>query len=411
MRTDAARLQRLLGGPDCERLRSRLRTRLVRGGGDRITLTRSTPEERERIERLLGRPPRKGETLRISLVELEGVLRHAGIAPDLRSALEALDGPIVDPRERREAQQARWAEVVDAARDRARSLGLEAWLEELGNRGLLRRLSRNTPQQAAGLLDRSLRVLEQLPGGGLNRSTLAARSLGDAHGLDSGRPEAALVRRALARHWRGGTGDDRPDERTLWAHAGILVGGDITSTVLILGLPARGDGPTDALLRTQRATGEPLHLTLRQLLRHPPRWAVRDQTLFVCENPTVVAEAAEQLGSQCAPLVCTGGRPGAAVWAVLEQLAQAGARLRIRADFDWTGLSIVNGLMARFPARSWHMDTATLRFHAHLPGPPLEGRPTQARWDPELGPILTARGDALHEEQLLSLLLQDLELK
>ncbi|MFP4683887.1 MAG: TIGR02679 domain-containing protein, partial [Ectothiorhodospira sp.] len=173
MRTDPARLQRLLGGPDCERLRSRLRARLARGGGDRITLTRSTPEERERIERLLGRPPRRGDTLRISLVELEGVLRHAGIAPDLRSALEALDGPIVDPRERREAQQARWAEVVDAARDRAASLGLEAWLEELGNRGLLRRLSRNTPQQAAGLLDRSLRVLEQLPGGGLNRSTLA----------------------------------------------------------------------------------------------------------------------------------------------------------------------------------------------------------------------------------------------
>ncbi|TVQ70363.1 MAG: TIGR02679 family protein [Chromatiaceae bacterium] len=408
MSLDRERLERLLGGEAATRLRRRLRERLERGGGEQITLTRATPEERERVERLLGRAPRRGDSLRLSLSELEDILGRAGIAPDLRTALEALDGPIPDRQAERQAMLARWESLFDAARTRARNLDLEPWLEELAGRGLLKRLSRGDTDRAAWLLANSLSVLEQLPSPGLNRSTLAARCLGDAHALDTGQPVAALVRRALARHWRGGVGDRHPDERTSWAHAGILVGGDITSTVLVYRLWARGNGPTDGLLAMQRTACEPVYLTLRQLLRHPPRWDLSGQTVFVCENPSVVAEAAERLGPDCAPILCTHGRPGAAVWVILEQLQAAGARLRVRADLDWAGLSIVNSLLDRLPAHPWRMDTATLSSHAHTSGRPLEGHPVTAHWDPILTPALTARATALQEEQLLDDLLEDL---
>ncbi|AGA33162.1 hypothetical protein TVNIR_1494 [Thioalkalivibrio nitratireducens DSM 14787] len=408
MSLDRERLQRLLGGAGTERLRRRLRERLGRGGGDTLTLTRSTPEERAAVERLLGRAPRSGSSLRVSLPEIDATLARAGIAPGLRAALEALDGPIRDQQAEQQAETRRWQALFEAVRERAAPLGLETWLDELAARGLLKRLARRDPTRAAALLEQSLTVLEALPDPGLNRSTLAARCLGDAHGLDPGQPAAALVRRALHRHWRGGIGDDRPDERTIWAHAGILVGGDITSTVLVYQLPVQGDTPGSRMLRIQNQAGEPTYLTLRQLLRHPPRWDCADREVFVCENPTVVAEAAERLGTECAPLVSTGGRPGAAVWLLLEQLRDAGARLQYRADFDWAGLSIMNSVLARFEAHPWRMDAATLQRHAEVSGPPLEGPTAAAPWDPDLAPALAARGTALHEERLLDELLADL---
>jgi len=408
---DRERLRRLLGAPGTERLRQRLRERLGRGGADTLTLTRSTPEERAAVERLLGRSPRSGSSLRVSLTEIDATLARAGIAAGLREALEALDGPIRDRIAEQEAEARRWRHLFELVRERAHRLGLAAWLDELAARGLLKRLARGDPDAAATLLGQSLTVLETLPDPGLNRSTLAARCLGDAHGLDPGQPVAALVRRALYRHWRGGIGDDRPDERTIWAHAGILVGGDITSTVLVYQLPVRNDAPGSQLLQIQNRAGEPVYLTLRQLLRHPPHWDCDGREIFVCENPTVVAEAAERLGDRCAPLISTCGRPGAAVWQLLEQLRDAGARLRYRADFDWAGLSIMNSVLARFEARPWRMDTATLQRHAQIPGAPLEGHTVPALWDQGLAPALAARGTALHEEQLLEDLLADLAVR
>jgi uncharacterized protein (TIGR02679 family) len=398
----------LLGAPGTERLRQRLRERLARGGADTLTLTRSTPEERVAVERLLGRSPRSGGSLRVSLSEIDATLAHAGIAAGLREALEALDGPIRNRIAEQEAEAQRWQGLFDAVRERSDRLGLAGWMGELAARGLLKRLARGDSHLAAILIEQSLTVLEALPDPGLNRSTLAARCLGDAHGLDPGQPVAALVRRALYRHWRGGIGDDRPDERTIWAHAGILVGGDITSTVLVFQLPVHNDAVGSQLLQVQNDAGEPAYLTLRQLLRHPPQWNCQGREIFVCENPTVVAEAAERLGIRCAPLVSTCGRPGAAVWKLLEQLRDAGARLRYRADFDWAGLSIMNSVLKRLAARPWRMDAGTLHRHAQIPGPPLEGHPVAAIWDEELASALAARGTALHEEQLLEDLLADL---
>lgn len=406
--TDPERLQRLLGGPALVRLRQRLARKLLRDGGGRLSLSRVSEAERVAVERLTGRTPRQGKSLSVDLEALSQALARAGVAENLRSALEALDGPLVDDRARREAERRRWADLVAGYRRRADAQALGEWLEALQAGGLLKRLAARSELRGVTLLDQALGVLERLPVQGLSLSALAAECLGDAHGLDAGRPVAALVRRALARHWRNGVARVNPDERSIWAHAGVLMGGDITSAVLTLRLPVRPGQALDGALSRYCHQAEPSWLTLRQLLRHPPQWDCAGRDVFVCENPAVLAEAAERLGADCAPLIATWGRPGAAVLALLEQLEAAGAVLHYHGDFDWAGISIANALLKRFAMRPWRMGADNLLGYAALGGKALVGRPLEASWDPELRAALDARGRAVHEEQLIDILLGDL---
>lgn len=405
---DLERLQRLLGGRELGRLRQKLARKYLRDGGGQLSLTRVNEAERAAVERLLGRAPRRGKSLSVDLEAMSRALSRAGVAVDLRAALEALDGPLVDGRVEREAERRRWATLIAGYRRRAETLGLGEWLEALQAGGLLKRLARRSELTGSALLEQALDVLERLPVQGLSLSALAADCLDDAHGLDAGRPVAALVRRALARHWRGGVALDDPDERSIWAHAGVLMGGDITSAVLTLRLPVGAERALDQALSCYARQAEPSWLTLRQLLRHPPAWGCAGQDVFVCENPAVLAEAAERLGGDCAPLIATWGRPGAAVLTLLEQLEAAGAVLHYHGDFDWAGIGIANALLARFAMRPWRMGGDDLQEYANLGGKPLSGRPLDAVWDPELRTVLKRRGRAVHEEQLIDILLEDL---
>lgn len=405
---DPERLQRLLGGPELVRLRHKLARKLLRDGGGRLSLSRVSEAERAAVERLTGRSPRQGKSLSVDLEALSQALARAGVAGDLRVALEALDGPLIDARAEHEAERRRWAVLIAGYRRRADALGLGDWLAALQAGGLLKRLAARNERRGVALLEQALDVLEHLPVQGLSLSALAAECLGDAHGLDAGRPVAALVRRALARHWRGGVARVDPDERSIWAHAGVLMGGDITSAVLTLRLSVHPGRPLDGALSCYCQQAEPSWLTLRQLLRHPPALDCAGRDVFVCENPAVLAEAAERLGVDCAPLVATWGRPGAAVLTLLEQLEAAGAVLHYHGDFDWAGISIANALLERFAMRPWRMRADELLGYVDLGGTPLAGRPLEARWDPELRAVMEARGRAVHEEQLIDILLGDL---
>src|SRR5206468_10765391 len=100
--------------------------------------------------------------------------------------------------------------------------------------------------------------------------------------------------------------------------------------------------------------------------------------------PSVVAEAANRLGTASAPLVCANTHPGAAATVLLRQLAAAGARLRYHGDFDWPGIAIANGITARFGVRPWRLDAGAYRSAADADGPPLRGRLVTASWDPAL---------------------------
>jgi len=114
--------------------------------------------------------------------------------------------------------------------------------------------------------------------------------------------------------------------RDTWARAGVLVN-ELARPVLFLNLP------TGASENACWHRGEPAYISLRALLRSPPSWDVAGQKTYVCENPNLLAIAADRLGRDCAPLVCIEGMPAAAQQSLLSQLAQAGARLCYHGDW------------------------------------------------------------------------------
>jgi uncharacterized protein (TIGR02679 family) len=130
----------------------------------------------------------------------------------------------------------------------------------------------------------------------------------------------------------------------------------------------------------------------------------------VCENPVVVAAAADRWGSSAAPLVCTGGQPSQAVRRLLGILADQGARLLYHGDFDWPGLRIASGLRESLPLAPWRFAAADYRraLAAGAEGPPLVGEPVAAAWDPDLPPAMAAAGVAVEEEAVLAELVGDL---
>lgn len=125
---------------------------------------------------------------------------------------------------------------------------------------------------------------------------------------------------------------------------------ELSAPALTLNLPGRG-GLVGDLLGSHAELGEPVRLTLRQLLRHPFDVDVRPgMWVSVCENPAVVGAAADELGPASSPLVCTDGMPSAAVQILLRTLHGRGVPLRYHGDLDRGGLRIATTVIERFGA-------------------------------------------------------------
>jgi uncharacterized protein (TIGR02679 family) len=392
---DAERLRQVLGGPELAWLVQRAWRRLARGQtGGSVTLAHATAAQRDAVERLLGRRAAPGQSISVRLEDLEALLRQAGICDDLIDAMEALGGPLIDARTRRQETEAAWAELL--------SDGPRPWLEELRATGLLRRLARNDLAVAGELLRQALEVERRLPARGLPLAELAAAVTGDSHALDPGTPLGTIAVRIAA--GQAGAWDSAEARRDAWASAGVLCD-ELSAPVLTLGLRGDGEGFTDRALRLHAEAGEPYRLTTRQLLREPPVLA-STAAVYVCENPTVVAAAANRLGAGSAPLVCLEGQPRTAARVLLGLLASAGARLAYHGDFDWAGIQIGNVVVRRHGAVPWRFCSADYR--AARGGRALEGSPVAAVWDAELQAAMVAGWRAVHEEEVLEVLLGDL---
>jgi uncharacterized protein (TIGR02679 family) len=236
-------------------------------------------------------------------------------------------------------------------------------------------------------------------GSGLRRvAVVAAELTGDAHGLDRGRPAATLVVHALAWLSEQPFPADAAGWRRIWSEAGVACD-DLSCDVLVLNLPG---WPL-----------EPLRLTLRQASawQAPPRSGQDDPPVFVCENPAVVAAAADHLGEQSPGMVCLDGMPSTAALVVLEALSATGRVVAYHGDFDWSGLTIASVLARKVPvARPWRFTTADYRgaLGAGFGAVPLTGRATESPWDEDLAPAMAEAGVAVYEEQVLAGLLDDL---
>lgn len=392
MASAEARLRRLLGRAELGWLVDRLERRLELGRPLTGTLVRNPATEAERaaVDALLGRARRTATGTSVRLEELAVVLRRAGLAESLAEAIVALRGPIRSVAAEREHEEALWSEAL-AVLDRAAAdhPGLTTWPADLRSTGLLRRLARD-PAEGMVLAQQAAAVLGALPASGVPLSVLAARMVHDGHALDTGRPLATLVLRAVA-VLSALPAQEQP--RTLWAAVGVL-SGELNNPVLTLNLDCH--------------PGEPVHFTVRQLVRDPPRWSFAERTVFVCENPAVVAIAADELGTGCAPLVCVRGYPAAAATMLLRQLGAAGARLTYHGDFDWPGVGIASLVLERFGAQPWRFDEPAYREAAAAGGRSLNGRPVPTPWDPGLATAMRTLGVKVEEERILDNLLADL---
>lgn len=405
--TDPDRLERLLGGDDLAWLVDRARRRMERGQplDTTVTLSGATSAQRAAVQRLLGRPPRPGTALSVSLPAVDDVVRRSGACPGgLAAAVVALTGDVVDREAAAEERELAWREafapVTNIVAHRPK---LADWFDGIRRTGLVRRLA-GTPEAATPLLAHLAAVIRELPASGEPLRTFAARVCGGSHALDDDRPLTTLAlgaARALSGEAEGGGAQWR---RQVWASVGVLCD-DVSSTVLTLGLPGDTATATGRALAAWRETGQPVVLTLRQLVRDPPALSVR--RVFVCENPVVVSTAADQLGTHCAPVVCTSGQPGVAAVHLLRQLADAGAELRYHGDFDWGGVRIGNTVFDRVPAQPWRFEAADYRAAAER-GRPLSGTPIDAHWDTDLAAEMRAAQVAVEEEHVLDDLLGDL---
>ena len=160
-------------------------------------------------------------------------------------------------------------------------------------------------------------------------------------------------------------------------------------------------------------------LTLRQLRCHDD--ALLAVPVRICENPVVIAAAADELGSHCPPLVCVGGQPSAAGWRLLDLLAAGGTEFRYHGDFDWGGIRIASAVRQRVSHgqsrwQPWRYDTdayeaaatAVLAVQAVARLPRLAGEPVATPWDPGLAAAMARRGVRIEEELSLDNLLADL---
>lgn len=411
MTVDRERLARALGGQGLAWLRQRLRARLEQGAALRgvLRLARPTVGEREAIERLLGSKTR-GEGLSVRLEELEGLLRHGGLAGDLAEAVEALEGPVRSLRQAREEAERAWELLFGSAAEACARHGAQAqeWLGDLRQTGLLKRVAQGEVHEGNRLLGLALAVAQRLPAGGLPLAELAAGAAGDSHALDAGRPLGTLCVRLAAR-LGGAEGWETPEERRdAWAGVGVL-SDELSAPALVLNLRADPARVTGRLMALHADAGEPQRLSIRQLLRAPPRFSpdVTGNVVYVCENPNVVATAANVLGARSRPLVCTEGQPRTAVRLLLGALTTAGVELRFHADFDWAGIRIGNLLVRRHGAMPWRMGSSD---YASVGGGVSLGEGVViAEWEPALTDVMREVGLAVHEEQVMSPLLADLE--
>ena len=403
MTLDIDRLQRLLGGPELAGLRSRLRARFEKGAArDEFTLIGLAAAERRALAGLLGRPG-GGATgsMLVRLSDIDEALLHAGVATTLREALEALDGPIHDLKAARIVREEAWNALL-ASVEHSR---LKALIDDPVGGALLKRFAGSDPQRAAQLLESVGRVIGRLPERGRHLAHLAAAELGDAHALDAGRPVATLVLRAFGLEQSAVEGERARDQ---WARLGISVN-ELAAPVLCLNLPVTGNAVGANIARAAAASGDPFHLTLRMLLRDPPAWDVAGRRVYVCENPSILSIAADQLGVDCAPLICTNGMPGAAQQTLLRQLLACGASLAYHGDFDWAGIRIGNFVMRELHASAWRFSARDYEAAcAGSTGTLPEDERVEALWDVRLSAEMSRQRKAIHEEAVGEILVGDL---
>lgn len=413
--------------PRYQKLFRAVRHRLERAGDapvHSVTLHDLSPDECQAIADLHGWKTVRLSPLKISVSSLDQALRSSRFNAGLRELLEALGGKLRNLPSERETASKTHEELVAEARSHRAILErpepyrhrLSLWLDDMKNKSAIVRASRGEPFDAKTLLMAALDVVARLPNDqGILLPVLAANATGDPHALDVGAPLGALVQRALVRmlDWSTfpATANDR---RRLWAEVGVACD-PLSCDVLVMGLRPEMSAESSLLekqLYDMAEAGEPRRITLRELASSKIQIPTGTE-VFVCENPGIVAHAADTLGDRSAPIICTEGIPSTATLQLLTKLSSVGGLLRVRADFDWTGIRIVNQLRRHTPTVPWRYSANDYAqaIDTLSSGLELSGTKVVATWDTQLTELMVEKNHAVFEEQLAPILLEDLSIK
>ncbi|MEX2289490.1 MAG: DUF2399 domain-containing protein [Mycobacteriales bacterium] len=355
---------------------------------------------------LIADRPLTSRRKRVDLKALTAQLRHRGpaLTPGAVAA-HARGGPLAQRSKALAEKQQRESTLRPLIHALTRHAVLneqvtpdQLW-EGLRRTGWLARL--HAHPDASALVETADRVLAALPtdGGRVDRRRLAETATGNPHALDEATGLAGLV---LATLISAGVIPAGSRTRPAWAAVAVDLD-DLTGGLLTLGLrPAGWVLPHDAII-----TLPPRALRDVQWAAAPPSGG----TVFITENPSVIAAAADHVHTEPVFVVCTSGTPAASEIDALSRLGGAGWAVKVRADFDVAGVDHVRALLVGIPgAEPWRMSAAEYARHAR------EGRATisllgqvaATPWDARLQDVMHQHGVAVFEESMLTDLLADL---
>jgi uncharacterized protein (TIGR02679 family) len=401
-------------GPEYRRLLAAARRSLERTGGQltgRISVAAPDDAERKAIIGITGvHQPAGTRRMTVPLTDVDAALSRAtGLG--LAGVLAALGEPLRNrPAETAVLTDAR-AGLIAAAQDSPLNGSCpwyRPWLADLTRDGTITRLAKLDDARALG---EAVRVLEYLAARQADAPpialpALAARITGDTKALNHGSTLATLIMRALALREGVARPASAAQRRELWDLSGVIVD-DLASRVLVLNLPAQGDGLGEWLTGAARY-GTPFQVTLQQLDAHPIR--LPPARIFACENPAVLRRACAELGPACPPLLCAEGQPSTAFHTLARIAVAAGSELAYHGDFDWPGVAITAKIIDRHGARPWRMTAGDYLsgVKAGDTAVALKGEPVPTPWEPELRETMRATGRAIYEETVTDQLLADL---
>lgn len=402
------RLRALFGRPELRRLIQRLNERREMGRSltGTILLDNPSPAERRAIDQLLRRATSTGATLSVSPKAIMVQLRASGLASSWEEVIEAVCGKVNPSRAMAAANMQAWDAFWDHPKG---SIGspLRMWLDQLRRDGVLKRLSEGDVNVANRWLDQAVAILHQVPFDDEPIARVAARLAGNSHALDPGSPLATIVLRGLSLRHQCPMPLNAPGRRELWAKAGIVCD-ELSAPVLVFNLVLCNATPLTEILSAAHAATMPIHITTRLLLGTNWSKVLVPRRVYVCENPSIVALAARQLGPNSAPIICVDGEPKTAAWNLLSHLHCAGTEIWYHGDFDWKGLAIASRVIERLNARPWRYsieDYLSANGTEELVGPPFN-----VSWSPGLTAAMNEHQKIVHEEAVAESLLSDLNL-
>lgn len=409
------RIKRLLGTDALAPLIVRLDLRLGKRSDLRgsVSLAAASDETIDAVGGLLGRPPSRSGRVTIRLTELDrAVVAATGVG--LVAALTVILGrpPHHGPSQRRENRE-RWELVRRQwiADRHDTSVPILEWLQSHPPTSVLRRTTKDDLDAALALIEDLRRCLIRLPiSPPVSLPIFATQTIGDAHGLDVGRPLHRFLREAIESLHGETMCEAEVRTRDVFGRVGIVMD-ELSSTVLVMNLRPRREHAIAEYLNQSAVLGEPSRLTFGQLQRYPLAFEVNHPTVHVCENPSVMASAAGRLADRCRPLVCVEGFPSHAALVLIEQLTASQISMRYHGDFDASGLQIATRMIVGKNMQPWRMratDYEARVDHSNMllsKNQPIIPTP----WDPRLSDCMQEHGKAVLEEMVLDALMNDLD--